>query len=36
VKFYAGNTPQHDLTYNDVFLVPQSSDVSSRFDVDLA
>ncbi|TXJ03946.1 MAG: GuaB1 family IMP dehydrogenase-related protein [Aeromicrobium sp.] len=36
MKFYAGNTPHHDLTYNDVFLVPQSSEVSSRFDVDLA
>ena len=36
VKFYDGNTPSHDLTYNDVFLVPQSSEVSSRFDVDLS
>lgn len=35
MKFYPGNTPSHDLTYNDVFLVPQSSEVSSRFDVDL-
>lgn len=27
--------PSHDLTYNDVFMVPTRSDVSSRFDVDL-
>lgn len=36
VKFYEGNVPSHDLTYSDVFLVPQSSEVSSRFDVDLS
>jgi IMP dehydrogenase len=29
------NTPTSDLTYNDVFLVPASSRVTSRFDVDL-
>jgi IMP dehydrogenase len=27
--------PAHDLTYNDVFMVPQRSAVSSRLDVDL-
>ncbi|WP_323958799.1 GuaB1 family IMP dehydrogenase-related protein [Arthrobacter sp. JZ12] len=30
------NTPTTDLTYSDVFLVPSSSEVISRFDVDLA
>jgi len=28
--------PQHDLTYSDVFLVPERSDVASRLDVSLA
>lgn len=28
--------PAHDLTYNDVFMVPSLSDVGSRFGVDLA
>ncbi len=28
--------PSHDLTYNDVFLVPNLSDVGSRFNVDLS
>ena len=27
--------PGHDLTYNDVFMVPSLSDVASRMDVDL-
>ena len=27
--------PGHDLTYNDVFMVPSLSSVGSRFDVDL-
>ena len=27
--------PAHDLTYNDVFMVPSMSSVASRFDVDL-
>ena len=27
--------PAHDLTYNDVFLVPQNSTVGSRLAVDL-
>lgn len=29
------NTPLHDLTYDDVFMVPSSSELSSRMDVDL-
>lgn len=28
-------TPLHDLTYDDVFMVPSSSELSSRMDVDL-
>ena len=28
--------PPHDLTYNDVFMVPSKSSVSSRFDVNLS
>lgn len=35
MRFITG-TPAHDLTYSDAFLVPSRSDVSSRFDVDLA
>ncbi len=30
------NNPTHDLTYDDVFMVPSASDLSSRMDVDLA
>ena len=30
------NNPAFDLTYDDVFMVPSKSDVSSRMDVDLA
>ncbi|MBE1876827.1 GuaB1 family IMP dehydrogenase-related protein [Myceligenerans pegani] len=36
MRFLPGQEPSHDLTYGDVFLVPSRSDVSSRFDVDLA
>jgi IMP dehydrogenase len=36
VRFLDGHTPAHDLTYNDVFVVPNRSDVTSRFDVDLS
>ena len=36
MKFLEGHTPAHDLTYNDVFIVPNRSDVISRFDVDLS
>ena len=30
------NTPSHDLTYDDVFMVPSRSESASRMDVDLA
>ncbi|MCW2735509.1 GuaB1 family IMP dehydrogenase-related protein [Nocardioides sp.] len=30
------DAPSHDLTYDDVFMVPRHSDVASRYDVDLA
>jgi IMP dehydrogenase len=36
VRFLDGQTPQQDLTYDDVFLVPGRSSVASRFDVDLS
>jgi IMP dehydrogenase len=36
VKFLNGLQPAHDLTYNDVFMVPGRSAVTSRFDVDLS
>ena len=36
MKFLEGHTPPYDLTYNDVFIVPSQSDVTSRFDVDLS
>jgi IMP dehydrogenase len=36
VRFLDGQAPHHDLTYDDVFLVPARSSVASRFDVDLA
>ena len=29
-------TPQHDLTYDDVFMAPSRSDISSRMEVDLS
>lgn len=32
----AGHRPPYDLTYNDVFVVPGRSELTSRFDVDLA
>jgi IMP dehydrogenase len=35
VRFLDGQSPRHDLTYDDVFLVPGRSSVVSRFDVDL-
>ena len=35
VEFLNGQTPAHDLTYNDVFMVPSRSDVGSRLAVDL-
>jgi IMP dehydrogenase len=36
VRFLHGHAPPHDLTYDDVFLVPGRSDVDSRLDVDLS
>ncbi|MBM7786404.1 GuaB1 family IMP dehydrogenase-related protein [Tenggerimyces flavus] len=36
MRFLNGRTPDHDLTYNDVFLVPNRSAIASRLDVDLA
>ena len=35
VRFLDGHRPGYDLTYDDVFLVPHSSAVESRFGVDL-
>ena len=35
MRFLNDLVPSHDLTYNDVFMVPGRSDVTSRFDVDL-
>ncbi|GMA19797.1 inosine 5-monophosphate dehydrogenase [Arsenicicoccus piscis] len=35
VHFLNGLAPTHDLTYDDVFMVPSRSDVASRLDVDL-
>lgn len=32
---FLSELPAHDLTYNDVFMVPSRSDVPSRFNVDL-
>jgi IMP dehydrogenase len=36
MRFLDGPRPPYDLTYNDVFIVPNRSDVASRFDVDLS
>lgn len=36
MRFLQGHSPHHDLTFDDVFLVPNRSDVSSRLDVDLS
>src|SRR5271156_4265348 len=35
MRFLDGHRPAYDLTYDDVFIVPNRSDVASRFDVDL-
>jgi IMP dehydrogenase len=35
VRFLEGHRPGYDLTYDDVFLVPQASSVASRSGVDL-
>jgi IMP dehydrogenase len=36
VRFLNETRPAHDLTYDDVFMVPRRSDVASRYDVDLS
>jgi IMP dehydrogenase len=36
VRFLDDHRPPYDLTYDDVFIVPNRSDVASRFDVDLS
>ncbi|WP_305091473.1 GuaB1 family IMP dehydrogenase-related protein [Prescottella sp. R16] len=36
MQFLPGHRPPYDLTYDDVFLVPNRTEVASRFDVDLA
>lgn len=36
MRFIDGQQPRHDLTYDEVFLVPGRSTVASRFDVDLS
>lgn len=36
MRFLDGHRPAYDLTYDDVFIVPSRSDVTSRFDVDLS
>lgn len=35
MRFLNEQQPAHDLTYGDVFLAPNRSDIGSRFDVDL-
>lgn len=35
MRFLGGHEPIHDLTYDDVFMAPSRSAVSSRLDVDL-
>ena len=36
MQFIDDAPPAHDLTYDDVFMVPRSSAVASRYDVDLS
>ncbi|MBA3783220.1 MAG: GuaB1 family IMP dehydrogenase-related protein [Nocardioides sp.] len=36
VRFLHDQAPPHDLTYDDVFMVPRHSAIASRYDVDLA
>lgn len=36
MRFLDGHRPPYDLTYDDVFIVPNRSEVASRFDVDLS
>ena len=35
MRFIGDRRPDHDLTYADVFMVPNRSDVGSRLEVDL-
>ena len=36
MRFLDGHRPAYGLTYNDVFILPNRSEVASRFDVDLS
>lgn len=36
MRFLQGQPPPYDLTYDDVFVVPARSGITSRFDVDLS
>ncbi|WP_132994194.1 GuaB1 family IMP dehydrogenase-related protein [Gordonia zhaorongruii] len=36
MRFLDGHDPDHDLTYDDLFIVPNRSAATSRFDVDLS
>ncbi|MBO0885217.1 MAG: IMP dehydrogenase, partial [Mycobacterium sp.] len=36
MRFLDGHRPAYDLTYDDIFIMPNRSDVASRFDVDLS
>ncbi len=36
MHFLHDATPSHDLTYDDVFMVPRHSTIASRYDVDLS
>ncbi|KZS75839.1 guanosine monophosphate reductase [Mycobacterium kansasii] len=36
MRFLDGHRPGYDLTYDDVFIMPNRSEVASRFDVDLS
>ena len=36
MQFLDGLAPTHDLTYDDVFMVPRHSAIASRYDVDLS
>ncbi|MEZ0340923.1 GuaB1 family IMP dehydrogenase-related protein [Mycobacterium sp. pV006] len=36
MRFLEGHRPPYDLTYDDVFVMPGPSEVTSRFDVDLS
>ncbi len=36
MRFLSGTLPAYDLTYNDVFMAPNRSEVGSRLDVDLS